>query len=150
MPYCSEQDIKDDFKDLVVSESSIITTAKLAEWIAQECNVIDSYVSLRYQTPVIEADSPLAFSVLKRIAIFRTSMRVRNVIEVRSDATQVNSEEKFTNNKVRDFESDLKNISKGTMPLVDAILKDNKLGVSSFTTKSRGNCAFFDVNKQQW
>jgi len=148
--YCEEQDIIDDFKDLVVSSSSIITNAKLQEWIDQESSYIDARISLKYVTPIDQILSPEAFKILKRICIFRTSLRVKNVLEVRSDASQANSEEKFADSAVRRFEKDLQMIADGNLPLIDATPKDSRKGVSSFTSKASGNCAFFDVNKQQW
>jgi hypothetical protein len=149
--YCEKQDIINDFKSLEIQNSgTLVTTLKVEEWIEQETSFIDGYISQRYILPITESSFPSAFNVLKRICIFRVSQRVRNVIEVRSDATQVNSQEKFLDNRVRTPNDDLMEITKGKLVLIDVPTRSNSLGVTSFTSKSKGNCAKFDVNKQQW
>jgi hypothetical protein len=149
--YCTKQDIIDDFKSLSIENSgTVVTTSKVEEWIGQESSFIDGYISQRYALPIDESTYPSAFNVLKRICIFRVSQRVRNVIEVRSDATQVNSQEKFLDNRVRTPNDDLMEIVKGKLVLIDVPTRSNTLGVASFTSKASGTCAKFDVNKQQW
>jgi hypothetical protein len=149
--YCAKQDIIDDFKSLSIENSgTVVTTAKVEEWIDQESSFIDGYISQRYILPIVEATYPSAFNVLKRICIFRVSQRVRNVIEVRSDATQVNSQEKFLDNRVRTPNDDLMEIVKGKLVLIGVPTRSSTLGVASFTSKASGACAKFDVNKQQW
>jgi hypothetical protein len=149
--YCLKQDIIDDFKSLAIqSTGTLVTDAKISSWISQETDFINGYISQRYILPITESSFPSAFNVLKRICIFRVSQRVRNVIEVRSDATQVNSQEKFLDNRVRTPNDDLMEITKGKLVLIDVPTRSSSLGVTSFTSKSKGNCAKFDVNKQQW
>jgi phage gp36-like protein len=145
--YCEKQDVINDFKSLTVSDTSIITNHKLDDIIEEESNYIDSYISQRYVIPIT---SPKARNILKRICVFRVSERIKNIIEVKSNATQVNSEEKNSNTYVRTPNHDLVDIAKGKMLLIGATLKSNDLGVKSFTSKKSGTCAFFDVNKQQW
>jgi hypothetical protein len=149
--YCVKQDIIDDFKSLAIQSSgTLVTDAKINAWIAQEADFINGYISQRYILPITEALYPSAFNVLKRICIFRVSQRVRNVVEVRTDATQVNSQEKFLDNRVRTPNDDLMEITKGKLVLIDVPTRTSGLGVTSFTSRNKGNCAKFDVNKQQW
>jgi hypothetical protein len=149
--YCVKQDIVNDFKSLAIENSgTVITTAKVEEMIEQESSFIDGYISQRYNLPITEATYPSAFNILKRICIFRVSQRVRNIIEVRSDATQTNSQEKFTDNRVRTPNDDLSEIVKGKLILLNVPTRSSGLGVTSFTSKNKGNCAKFNVNDQQW
>ena len=149
--YCTRQQVINEFKQLQIKETgTLITHALIDEWIEQESEFIDSYISARYITPVSSLDSPKSLKVLARIAIFRVTERVKNKLEITSNATQLNSAEKFTQNYVRTPNDDLNAIRKGDMNLVDAKLKSSDLGVGSFSTKNKGNCAFFDVTKQQW
>lgn len=149
--YAVKQDILNDFKSLTISSTgTVITDSKLNDIIEQESDFIDSYLTTRYVVPVCEYDYPKAFNVLKRICIFRVSLRVKNIIEVKSDATQQNSEEKFAGNMARTPNDDLMDIVSGKMILIDVPTKNANLGVSSFTSKLSGTCSKFDVNKQQW
>jgi hypothetical protein len=145
--YCERQDVINDFKKLDVAASgTIITNAKLDELIEQESNYIDGIISKRYITPVDEINSPVGFSILKRICVFRVSLRVKNILEIRSDATQLNSEEKFTQNGVRTPNDDLQLIVSGKLLLPDVQRVSSSLGIKS----GNSECNPFSVNKQQW
>lgn len=147
MSYCTKQNIKDDFKSLQIEASgTIITDSKVDALITQESEYIDSIITKRYHLPIVEADSPKAWEILKRIAIFRVSLRVRNILEVSSDATQANSEEKFVDNKVRTPNDDLAMIEKGLLILIDAKMKEG-LGVTKNKTV---NCGLFKMSLEQW
>lgn len=147
MSYCTKQNIKDDFKSLQIEASgTIITDGKVDALITQESEYIDSIITKRYHLPIVEADSPKAWEILKRIAIFRVSLRVRNILEVSSDATQANSEEKFTDNKARTPNDDLAMIEKGLLILIDAKMKEG-LGVTKNKTV---NCGLFKMSLEQW
>lgn len=151
MSYCTKQDVINDFKSLVVNASgTVITNDYLDSVISEESNFIDGYIAQRYVLPIQQSASPKAFQVLKRICVFRVSERVRNKIEVRSNSTQAASDEKFSENKIRTPNDDLREIAAGNLILVDAPVKSKALGVASFTSSSKGTCAMFDVNKQQW
>jgi hypothetical protein len=145
--YCERQDVINDFKKLDVAASgTIITNAKLDELIEQESNYIDGIISKRYLTPVDEVNSPVGFSILKRICVFRVSLRVKNILEIRSDATQLSSEEKFTQNGVRTPNDDLQLIVSGKLLLPDVQRVSSSLGIKS----GNSECNPFSVNKQQW
>lgn len=147
--YAVADDIKSDFKDIVFDNDSVVTPSLVDEWISQETAYINASIAQRYKIPVIEADSPISFLLLKRICIFRVALRVKNKIEIRSDASDQNSEEKIEQNYVRTPNDDLRMIAKGTLILPDAVSKSSDLGVSSFTSK-KGKKPFFNVCEQQW
>lgn len=151
MAYCEIKDITNDFKSLLVAKTgTVITSDYLDQVIEEESDFIDGYVGQRYVVPVVEADSKKGFNLLKRICVFRVSERVRNKLEVKFNATQAQSDEKFKDNKVRTPNDDLMEIVKGNLLLIDVPLKSNERGIKSFTSSSNGTCAKFDVNKQQW
>ena len=148
--YCSRQDIIDDFKKLDIAASgTVITEAKLDALIAQETNYIDGMICSKYITPVVVGTSPIGFSILKRVCIFRVSLRVRNILEIRSDSTQANSEEKFADNKVRTPNDDLDMIAQGKLKLPDAQRRSSSLGIQSGSNQA-GECNPFKVGEQQW
>ena len=84
MGYCTKTDIEADFKGISFGTDQAVKASELNTWIEQESNYIDARVSLRYISPVDATLYPEAFSILKRIAIFRVSDRVRNVIEIKT------------------------------------------------------------------
>lgn len=146
MGYCTQTDIEAEFKEIVFSGSSAVTTTELAEWIDQESAYIDGRVGLRYVVPVTATN---ALKVLKRICLFRVSQRVKNVIEVKAEVDQKRSEEKYIQNKVMTPNDDLDLIIKGLLLLEGASLKSTKTGFNSFNV-DKGVKNVFDVRKQQW
>jgi len=149
MGYCETADVKSDFKKITFDSESAVTPAKLTEWITQESNYIDARVGLRYVVPIDKTTYPEAFSLLKRIAIFRVSERVRSVLEVKTGTTQKDSDEKAEKNFVRTPNDDLELIVKGLLLLKGVPLISASAGVNSFNVDQ---CVphVFDVRKQQW
>jgi phage gp36-like protein len=151
MNYCEKSDILADFKSLSIESSgTVVTTGQLEFLIEEESDFIDGYITQRYVLPILQDDYPKAFNILKRICVFRVSERVRNKLEVKSNATQATSDEKFKDNRVRTPNDDLMDVVNGKLILIDVPTKSKELGVASFTSKTKGTCSVFDVNKQQW
>jgi len=147
--YCSKKDIEADFKGIEFNDTSAVKPSELNEWITQESNYIDARVGLRYVVPIDETTHPEAFSLLKRIATFRVSERVRNVIEIKTNVTQKESGEKYKKNEVRTPNDDLDMIAKGLLLLKGVQLLSKDAGVSSFNVDTCQSNVF-DVSKQQW
>lgn len=149
MAYCEQADIEADFKAITFNADTAITPAKLNAIIEEESNYIDARVGLRYVVPVVKADYPEAFSILKRICVFRVSDRVRSVIEVKDGITQKESNEKEKDNRSRTPNDDLDLIIKGLLLLKNVPLISKGSGVNSFNVDA---CVehVFDVRKQQW
>lgn len=147
--YCSKKDIEADFKGIEFNDTSAVKPSELNEWITQESYYIDARVGLRYVVPIDETTYPEAFSLLKRIATFRVSERVRNVIEIKTNVTQKESEEKYKKNEVRTPNDDLDMIAKGLLLLKGVPLLSKDSGVSSFNVDTCQSNVF-DVSKQQW
>lgn len=147
MGYCTQSDIESDFKGLIIAVGAVITPTLIADWIDQESAYIDARIGLRYITPITGIES---LKLLKRICIFRVGERVKNKMEVKTNVTQKDSEEKYIENYVHTPNDDLSMIAKGTLLLKDATLINTAgAGVSSFTADL---CEphLFDVRKQQW
>lgn len=149
MGYCTRTDILADFKNIKIDDTTAVTPKSLNEIIDQESNYIDARVGLRYVVPIDELVYTVAFSILKRIAIFRVSDRVRNIIEVKTGITQKDSDEKYKDNKIRTPNDDLDMIVKGLMILKDVPLVNLDSGVNSFNVDA-GVEHVFNTSKQQW
>ncbi len=151
MGYCVQADVVQEFKELTVADGAVITSALLDSWIADETAVINGRISTRYlTTPEITfAAYPDAYTILKRICVFRVSERVKNKLEVKNGITQLESEEKYEKNYVTTPNDDLDKIVKGTLILKGVGLVNTSLGINSFNS-SQGVCRVFDPTKQQW
>ncbi len=154
MLFCAESDIIADFKGLVVSATSAVTTTTMAELITQESNYIRARAGNRYDMSVFDASGsdllyPEAYSILKRICTFRVSLRVRNIIEVKREETQKSSDQKYSNNGVRTQKDDLEMIVKGELLLKNVPILVENGSVSSFAID---DCCsnVFKTGSQQW
>jgi len=150
MGYCTVDDIKADFKGLQISSSgTAVTIAEAEEIISQVSNYIDGRIGLRYVVPVVAATYVEAGSILKMIATFMAGERIKNIIEVKTGVSQLDSEGKQIIDSIRSYKNDLKMIAEGYLLLKDVPLKASASGVSSFNSD---NCVehVVDVTKQQW
>jgi hypothetical protein len=147
--YCTKTDILADFKNIKIDSTTSVTPSSLNEIIEQESNYIDARIGVRYVVPIVEATYPVAFSLLKRICIFRVSDRVRNILEIKTGVTQKDSDEKYKDNNVRTPSDDLEMIAKGDLLLPGVPLVTANAGVNSFNVDT---CVqhVFDTSKQQW
>jgi len=151
MAYCDKQDIIDEYKGLAISTGSgfSITDAIIDDWINEESAYIDGRIVNRYILPITEALYPAAFLILKRICIFRVTERVKNKLEVKTNATQLSTEQKYTENYVRTPNNDMTDIAKGTLILIDVPI-ENSGGVSTYCDSTDHTNPVFKVGKQQW
>jgi putative ribosome biogenesis GTPase RsgA len=146
--YATVQDIQDDWKKIdFTSSGAIVTTAKVENIITEESNYINGWINNKYIIPVSSIDSPISHNILKRICIFRTSERIKNILEVKTGNTQTDSDEKQNKNFARTPNSDLRDIQSGKIQLPDALRSAD--GMGSFNIET-GQCFEFDVSKQQW
>lgn len=145
MPYCTLEDIQSDFAEIIFDADSKVTDAKVDDYIASESNYIDSYISSKYAVPVVEANSPMAFDLLKRICIFRVSDRIRNILEIKTGDDKINQDVKGQSRTPSD---DLKKIIDGKLRLIDAPLATTDDGLSYGVTDA--SYKPFSLNQQQW
>ena len=142
MAYCSESDVKIEFKNITWDTSGGIASATVAEWTVQESAVIDSYLSERYVIPVTGTNS---LSVLKKVAILLTSHRVKMALQVKS--IDPASQDQLPDDYERAIAM-LNNLAKGVTILPDAPLTTT----SNETLKVYyvANPPIFDKSKVQW
>ncbi len=146
--YCEISDIKSDFKGIEIETSGTsITTAEAQAIIDQTTAYINGRIGLKYVTPVTAG--PGALLILKAICVYICGERVKNILEVKTGAIQVESDKKQMNNVARTPKDDLELIVKGLLLLDGATLRGSDQGVSSFNSD---NCVghTIDVRRQQW
>jgi len=149
LPYCLNTDISDEMKGIVITSGNSVTDAQVDEWILQESSYIDAKIVVRYLVPVNSTDYPDAYAVLKRICIFRVTERVKNKLEVKTNVSQLDSEQKYTQNYVRTPNYDLDQIALGKLILIDVPLQATN-GLVNFPDVGSGECHQFDTSQQQW
>lgn len=144
--YCQLSDIEADFANSVTFDTtSKVTIANVASYIESESNYINSAIAPKYKTPVIEANSPSAFAMLKRICIFRVSDRIRNILEIKTGNDDINQDVK---GQSRNPNSDLKLLIDGKLRLIDAVIATSDDGVA-FGLKDESYQPF-KLNLDQW
>lgn len=150
MSYCTVAEVQSDFKNITFSVDSSVTSDEVQAIIDQECAYINSRICHLYQTPIIEANSPNSFLVLKRINIFLAADRVRHIIYVKTGRDKSDQDTKGLKSLSRNPRKDLEEIFSGKVKLSDAISVDECIGFD-VSADVRDCChQTFDVNKQQW
>ena len=127
-----------------------MTIDEVQSFIDQECAFINSRICHLYKTPIVEADSPNSFLVLKRINIFLAAARVRHDLYVKTGMDNKDQDTKGLRSLSRNPRKDLDDILNGKLKLGDAEAISECIG---FDTSDKPNdCCnqTFDVNKQQW
>jgi len=146
MAYCTVDDIKADFRNIVFSATSALTITEVEALIDEESAYIDARISGRFITPVVGTASLL---VLKKICIFLVSCRVRSVLEIKTNITNKNQSRESNCTEKRNPEKMLNDIAKGNLILPDAELISSEDGICSFNVDNNVQ-PFFNTQKQQW
>lgn len=114
--YCSEDDVKAEFKSLTIDTDTNISTADVASFIVQSNALIDSYVSKRYLLPIdTSADG---FQVLKMISISIVAERIRAIMEVKQSTSTTANQSVRRLYDAKTIMQMLKDIVSGDMSLV--------------------------------
>lgn len=130
--YATVAEIQKEFKQLNLTGPSGIQTTTLDEWRDQESEYINGRVVTKYKVPVLEADSPKAFLVLKEICIWLVSKRIQETLEVKTTVPE--GEQLVTGGDLRTMaKARLKEIAEGTLILRDAEFLNSAQGISSFS-----------------
>lgn len=150
MSYCTVEEVKSDFKNIQFTATSSVTIDEVEDFIEQECAYINGRICKLYKVPVVEANSPMAYSILKRINIFLAADRVRHVLYVKTGIDEKDQDTKGVKSLSRNPRTDLNEILNGKLDLCDAERVEECIGFD--TSDDVNDCCSneFDVNKQQW
>ncbi len=136
MAYASNTDVAAEFKALAAAggftTSTNVTAAQVDEWCTRASNYIDAKIAGKYSTPVLVADSPNSFSLLKDICVLLVVPRVAAVLNLKTgdDKTSPKGNQSDWKKRAEDM---LVEIQSGKMKLSDATLATSADGVESFT-----------------
>jgi len=143
MAYCTETDIKLEFKNIVWDTSGGIAAATVTKFCEEDSSIIDAYVAFKYILPITGTAS---LSICKRINIALTSYRVKTILHVKNiDVLSQKEGLKDEYEWAMQFLMDIKN--------GDAILPDSPVSGTSQTTDRvfyKASAQIFDKGKEQW
>jgi phage gp36-like protein len=143
MAYCTTDDVKAEFRSLEVSATTVITSTKMAEFIAQAAQEIDSRIGVKYVVPVTAAN---ALTVLKQIAVWLVADRCKHILEVKLQAPDTG--QSVQKNLRKDALTMLTDIIDGRILLPGAAML-NSGGVKSINV-SENQEHQFKRNEDQW
>lgn len=128
-------------------DDDAVSTADVTEWIAQAFAYINSRISSKVTTPVVLADSPNAYAILRTIETLLVCHRIQNALNLQTgrDATNQNAGRDFLK-EAKDY---LKEILDGTIVLDDAEEAGLGGGVASYAV-DEGLEHEFEKGEVQW
>ncbi len=81
MAYCTNTDLALEYKAIVFSGSSSISSTQVDEFGVQASALIDSYIGTKYDLPIVDTS---ALSLLKMIAIWLVKSRINSILSVKT------------------------------------------------------------------
>ena len=136
MGYCTVSEVASEFKDVTFNSSSTVTDTEVSGFIDQQTEVIDARLSSKYDVPIVEADSPKSFKILKMICIWCVADRVRQIMQVKEIGDEKLKQGTRAPNSCKKAEALLEQILNGKLPLQDANLLSSADGFSGFASES--------------
>lgn len=82
--YTDADAVSQEFRSLVINETSAVSTADVAEFISQSGSYIDSKIGKKYVLPITKLAHPNAFNILKTIQTYMVVCRIKRVLEVKN------------------------------------------------------------------
>lgn len=90
MAYTTKELVQAMVRDLKITlaadtSPTVVTEEKITEWISQQDAYINGRIASYYSIPVVQADSPISFEILKLIATYKVTHMVKTVLELTSE-----------------------------------------------------------------
>lgn len=118
MAYSTTAEVQADFKSLVFSTTTLVTSADVAQFIIESDALINSYVGMKYLTPV-EADDD-ALGLLKLFSRTLVADRIKKILEVKQATNTSANQDVRGAYSTRDVMKALNDIKKGDLKLSGA------------------------------
>lgn len=129
MAYSTSAEVQSDFKNLPLSTTTMVTLADVEQFIVEADALINSYVGMRYETPVTADASTLA--LLKLFSRTLVADRVKKIMEVKQTTNQSANQDTRGAYSTRDVMLALKQIKDGDLKLSGATLNASNGGIFS-------------------
>jgi hypothetical protein len=132
--YASNTDLLGEFKGLSAWNNATLSAAQVDVWCARESAFIDSNIAGKYRTPVSQATSPIAYSMLTDICIWLVRPRIAELLNLQTGEAKSSSSGGGKSYDSRQRAMDvLKQIRTGELKLPDGVLATAQDGVESYT-----------------
>ena len=146
--YCSSDEVQEEFKSLTFGTGTSVTSDRVDRFIEEASAYINSKIGLVYTTPVVEADSPESWMVLRMICIMLVVKRLKPILSVRAP-TEKDSQESEGEDDVGGAEKMLKDIIDQKLLLTDAP-KISSSGVVNSYSRTNGLEHTMKKGEDQW
>lgn len=119
MAYCTTADLYANVPGLTANNQKA-PASFLNDVISRKCEFINSMISSQYEVPVVLADSPAAFLILKDICIELSKLAIADKLDI--SVVQGKGDQKMAKNQIPTTAMDtLELIRQGKFPLRDAV-----------------------------
>ncbi len=129
MAYSTSTEVTSDFKNITFSTTTMVTTADVDQFIVEADALINSYIGMRYSTPVAADASTLA--LLKLFSRTLVADRIKKIMEVKQTTNTTANQDVRGAYSTRDVMSQLKQIQNGDLKLSGATLNATGGGIFS-------------------
>lgn len=145
MGYCTASDIQNEFRGLDIGADTVLTSAKVDEFIDQASAEIDSRLGSKFVTPITGTNS---LKLMKTACTWLVAERVRSILEVKLKAPDTGQVVR-NGNTAKDARQMLSDFMDGTAVLPDATLVNSGGGIQSRNV-SHNQRHQFHRNRDQW
>lgn len=138
--YAAASDIQAEFKNIVFSASTSVTSTSVTRFLAEADAEINAKVGQIYSVPVDGTLSPISFAILRHIEIDMVAARIKDIIEVKSTEDQTNQGSK--KDPITLARERLQEIVDRKLPLSDATLISSVKGATGYNVGSSVTAQF--------
>lgn len=150
MAYSTNAQVASEFKSITFSSSTSVTDTEVDRFIVEADEEINSQIGRVYVVPIVEADSPLAFPVVRMLSIWLVAERVREIMQLKSIMpTRLKQQGRMPLDSAERAREMLESIAARKMQLLDAKLKTTHGGVASFNSDNAID-AQWEKGVDQW
>lgn len=141
--YCEQSEVESEFRGIVFSKTSVVTTTEIRTFIERYSAIIDGALSSKYVTPIVGENSLL---IVKELCILLAAGRVARILKLEggSDTKKQDTGRNF----MKEAENLMKKILDDTIKLPDAT-EQNQGRIASYNDDN-SIVACFDKDLTQW
>ena len=149
MAYVTSALIAAEFKGLDLSSSTAVTTAKIEEMIVQEEALLTAQIGTVYAMPIVSADSPISFSIMRMLSTLLVRDRIEAMLAVKTGGKTPDQGDETDTPWMKKAKDIIEKILNKSMLLPDASLLNASGGVQSYQSANE-LLPTFEKGTKQW
>ena len=118
MAYCTSLNVQADFKNMTFTASTLVTSDDVTQFIVEADALINSFIGMKYETPVTAGTS--ALELLKLFSRTIVADRIKKIIEVKQSTSSSANQDVRGAYSTRDVMKMLMQIKDGDLKLSGA------------------------------